>query len=736
MRDRISVVVLTGLALWVGACGEEPADKSGTPEPEAKYEDPGATVALKPPADEAAAYAALQAEVESAQAISRADFDRTYAVEHPASLGYDPLAALNLDLVQESPFELDPAQLEELARTGLVIKRDQSYPYFLSGLKEIYASDLPLYVSADAILDALHLSFDDILASVERTALVPALEQLLSKLRARLDAGAGELGDSRADLALYLSVAEGLLANTRPEGDTAGEIYDMALEASGSKSVTLFGVERDEDFSQFVPRGHYAGDPVLESYFRASMWLGRVDFRLIETQPDGSQLFRRRQVEAMLALADLFDADALALFERIDTAIGEFVGESDYMGVGEAAKLRADLKLAKLSDLDEVSDARLAQAIIDGGYGQQRIASHLIINLSGKELPLNRSFALLGQRYVLDSHVFSNVVWARTKQKRMMPSPLDVAFAALGNNQAAALLDGELDTYAYQGNLHAMRRLSDAHDAAYWTSTLYTSWLDALRGLSPHNLPHDAPTLMQTEAFGRRTLNAQLGSWAQLRHDTILYAKQSYTDGVGCEFPDAYVEPYPAFWSALVRYAERGQALAERLEGTAPAELVDRLREHFGTTRSTLDTLRGMAEQQLTGMPFSAEQLAFINEAVRIDPAQEPVCGEPPRYVGWYTRLQFQQGVEFDPTIADVHTQPTDEVGNEVGKVLHVGTGAPRASVLTIDTCQGPRAYVGLVFAYHEVVTEQYTRLTDDQFAGEYFVQPPADVSWLEPIVE
>lgn len=100
---------------------------------------------------------------------------------------------------------------------------------------------------------------------------------------------------------------------------------------------------------------------------------------------------------------------------------------------------------------------------------------------------------------------------------------------------------------------------------------------------------------MHTEAFGRRTLNAQLGSWAQLRHDTVLYAKQSYTDGDAREFPDAYVEPYPAFWSAVVRYAERGQALADRLEGTAPAALVDRLRERFGTTRSTLDTLRAMA---------------------------------------------------------------------------------------------------------------------------------------------
>jgi hypothetical protein len=34
-----------------------------------------------------------------------------------------------------------------------------------------------------------------------------------------------------------------------------------------------------------------------------------------------------------------------------------------------------------------------------------------------------------------------------------------------------------------------------------------------------------------------------------------------------------------------------------------------------------------------------------------------------------------------------------------VGRVLHVGTGEPRVMVATVDTCSGPRAYVGVVSA-------------------------------------
>src|SRR5690606_30109257 len=109
------------------------------------------------------------------------------------------------------------------------------------------------------------------------------------------------------------------------------------------------------------------------------------------------------------------------------------------------------------------------------------------------------------------------------------------------------------------------RLLVDAHPETSWSSSLYTGWLGALRELSAKTEAAgsrsaasatlesaDAPGLpavATTEAWGRRLLNTQLGSWAQLRHDTLLYAKQSYTASDVCEFPDAYVDPYPEFWS-------------------------------------------------------------------------------------------------------------------------------------------------------------------------------------------
>ena len=74
----------------------------------------------------------------------------------------------------------------------------------------------------------------------------------------------------------------------------------------------------------------------------------------------------------------------------------------------------------------------------------------------------------------------------------MMPNPLDVAFAALGNNAAAPLLRSELSTYPnYPGALHDARRLVDAHGGDFWGGSLYGAWLGALRGLS---IPDGDPT--------------------------------------------------------------------------------------------------------------------------------------------------------------------------------------------------------------------------------------------------
>jgi hypothetical protein len=293
------------------------------------------------------------------------------------------------------------------------------------------------------------------------------------------------------------------------------------------------------------------------------MWLGRIDFRLIETQSNGDLVFYRRQFDAMLALNALFDEQNRARHQSIDEVIETFVGESDNLKVSELARLLADLGAPPNAAAVDVPDQRVAQAILDGGYGAQRIASDIMVHGTAHQgpLPLHRAFLVFGQRYALDSHVFSNVVYDRIPAMRMMPKTLDAAFAALHNDQAGVMLDDELRKFPYAPNLASMRVLADSHGPEFWNGNLYNLWLSSLRALSPTAEMSDPasagmPAVTATEPWQRRLLNTQLGSWAELRHDTILYVKQSYTSVSLCEFPDAYVEPYPEFFSAIERFAD------------------------------------------------------------------------------------------------------------------------------------------------------------------------------------
>lgn len=737
MRKWIAVAAAVVLAACSSGNGSSPGTKPD------RMLEPGQPVSPEPTDAMKAEWQALQGELGGVANLTADEFAQKHAVPFEP-LSFDPLAAGNLAVIQTSNLALNDAESQLLAHNGFAISERRAFPSFIYGYETIYAEDLPVYVSADSVLHAVHRSYDEILKAIEQQALIPELRAMLTGMRASLQAGgASSLGQqARADADFYTAVALSLLEDTDAQpvaGADASAIrtfVDGARKASGAKPIDIFGVSRTVDFSQFKPRGHYTDTEELKRYFRATMWLGRIDFRLIETQPDHSQVFHRRQLEGALALREILGESARASWAKVDRTIGAFVGEPDNMTLPELDALLADLGVADAGGLAAKTDADIADAIVNGGYGTQRISSHIMVNGLGEgTMPLSSTFLLLGQRYVVDSHVFSNVVYDRVQHgrvKRMMPDPLDVGFAALGNDQAGLLLGDALHQHGYAPDLESMRILVDAHGDEFWNANLYNLWMASLRALSPRDLA-GLPSVARTEAWGRRTLNAQLASWAELRHDTILYAKQSYTGGASCEFPDAYVEPQPEFFAALGRFAAHGETIVSGLEMNDGGYLSTRITAWFQNLATVSAMLGEMATQERDGTPFTEEQLAFINRAVRVQMG----CGDPAGAEGWYADLFFEpaEGVKFDPTIADVHTQPTDQSGNEVGRVLHVATGRPRLMVVTVDTCAGPRAYAGLASSYFERVTENWERLDDIAWSTELERSTPADVPWMQDLI-
>jgi hypothetical protein len=714
----------------------------------------GTSVSVAASPKDRAALDAIEAERAAMRSMTAAELESRYALPFRDRIPYAPLEAKGLGVIESSDPLLSSNENARLARDGFVLRTGAQPPTFALAYADAFRKHLPVYISADSILFAVHKSFDALLKAIEMAVLVGDLGQVVAGMRAQLQDGRVAIASPEVagDVDDYLAVASSLLEGKTEapvlsgHAESVAAIVAHAMAADGPQDVALFGGSRSVDFSQFKPRGHYLGAPALERYFRAMMWLSRTDFRAIEVQPDGSQIFQRRQLAASLALRDLMSEPARAAWTRIDRTLEAFVGERDEMNVHDLDALARELGIAKNTELAGKSDDAIVATLARTGLGQQRIASQLAAGLpdASRPTPLHTSFALLNQRYTFDSHVLSNLSYDRVrsgKVPRMMPDPLDVGFAALANDGAAELLRGDLDRYEYAPELHMMRFLGTAQGDEYWQESLYSTWLSALRALSPTKDALDRPeagglpSVAATREWNARILSTQLASWAELRHDAVLYTKESYSFTALCEFPDAYVDPYPELFHRIALHARLGKALtADVLSVQAP--LQNAAQNYFARLDEVATQLQQMAHQERAREPFTKAQMDFVNTMVSTHPSGG--CGGPPVFSGWYGDLFVERAAltTFEPTITGVHTQPTDASGTVVGHVLHVGTGHPIEMVVTVDSGDGARAYAGYVSSYYETTTSNFERLDDEGWARSLQATPrPREPRWLDGLL-
>jgi hypothetical protein len=307
----------------------------------------------------------------------------------------------------------------------------------------------------------------------------------------------------------------------------------------------------------------------------------------------------------------------------------------------------------------------------------------------------------------------------------MLPSTLDVLFS-LGNDAAAQILKPELDQYKYSSNLSALRYLVDSYEPSFWQGTIYNGWLNSIRALNPPADRSALPPFMQTAAWWQEKMNTQLSSWAQLRHDFLLYAKQSYSGGVlTCSFPESYVEPIPQFFDAIKLFAENAAVKFQE-----PLLQNSWVAGYFTTMANITDTLGSISSKELSNTPLSSAEKSFLKTML-----YTAEYGCTPTLDGWYTKLYYTgvTGLELqDMTIADIHTAPTDANGNTVGWVLHAGTGPLNLAVVVADLPDGTTtAVVGPVLSYYEYLATNFTRLTDQEWASMYNVAPSLRPSFV-----
>jgi hypothetical protein len=195
--------------------------------------------------------------------------------------------------------------------------------------------------------------------------------------------------------------------------------------------------------------------------------------------------------------------------------------------------------------------------------------------------------------------------------------------------------------------------------------------------------------------------------WTELRHDTLLYAKQVYAEmGAGAlppptpEPPKGYVEPVPEVYARIAALASM------TIEGLKSARLARGDDEQALTQMVEIAThLRTIAEKELRGEPLTGEEyekirfyggdIERLTFAAGLDPS-DPIRGQP------------AGGTPQAAIVADVATNPRGGVVLEegVGRVFPIYVVAPIEGKLTVT--------VGGVFSHYEFEHPMSDRLTDE----------------------
>lgn len=271
--------------------------------------------------------------------------------------------------------------------------------------------------------------------------------------------------------------------------------------------------------------------------------------------------------------------------------------------------------------------------------------------------------------------------------------------AVLGSDRALVLLDSVYKDISHFQALQHFRQEFTELPPFTWAQNLYWNWLYCLMPLLTDKGP-GYPYFMQTLAWRDRELLTALASWGELRHDTILYAKQSSTLRTGEEptpppVPRNYVEPNPPLFArlaALVRYTREGL--------DARGLLLEPYKEKLHLFEVMLHFFKNMAKKELGNVPLTQEESDLI--AGFGDAMKQLVSGPKDPTRPW------EDHVDDMAIVADVHTD------HNTLHCLEEGVGYPLEIDVIVYENGEARICRGALFSYYEFRQPIAERLTDE----------------------
>jgi hypothetical protein len=244
-----------------------------------------------------------------------------------------------------------------------------------------------------------------------------------------------------------------------------------------------------------------------------------------------------------------------------------------------------------------------------------------------------------------------------------------------------------------------------------WFSSLNTAWLKLLSTLTAV-YGRGYPLYMQDQLFPLKQVETFLGSYTELKHDTVLYAKQSYAElgdgeeeGTPPPVPKGLVEPNLAFWQTLGRLVDYvGSGFARY--GIFKNEL-----EEYGRLKRFQEAVAwytGLAAKELRGEPISEKEYEKLR-----------VSGLMYMAAPFDTGMILQDKDRRSALIADLHTDMVSQ------QILYEATGEPYIMLVLVGNDDTVRLAMGVAFNHYEFTGPLATRYTDADWQSRVYLPKP-----------
>jgi hypothetical protein len=323
---------------------------------------------------------------------------------------------------------------------------------------------------------------------------------------------------------------------------------------------------------------------------------------------------------------------------------------------------------------------------------------------------VTKGFRFMGQRFTLDAYVFGQVIWRKVgtqAEPRGLPKALDF-FAAMGSKEAYTILNGMGEThYAnFDTQMTKVQTEIAALGTDSWTQNLYWAWLYSFQPLiAQKNSAY--PPFMQTQAWTRKDLQTALGSWTELKHDTILYAKQVMAEmggGGADQPPHGYVEPNPEAYARLLALT---QMTYDGLKSRGL--LTDLISANLENLISELTFLKDISERELSGGSLTNDEYWHIQY-----------------WGGTLEQFTLAAADTTDSSSRDLSDQKAALVADVAtgldanGQLAALEEGVGQPTIIYVVLPDSPwRVALGAVYTYYEFTVGSSNRLTDEAWQAQ-----------------